>query len=259
MNVVNSEKNDANCGTGFCCYASYQPKRQECTRLNRCLVMQEFRMSNEDHRRKYDAECRARAEQLDQQAKPSDVMHHLQRAVVPQKNLDPLLGTPRQTSSMVGAKSWWSKVEIGGSRTLLLAGPSGIGKSTAAAWVAMQWALVYPWNNRPSGNEHKVPIVWLEGGHIAQLAEWSTRGAEELQRARQSQLLVINDGGLEATKPSMIALANLCILRSDANKLLVFTTNLTAKNFATRYGEALADRFAMQAFAPPLEREKSQR
>lgn len=258
MKIVGSEESDKMCGTKECCYVSYQPKREQCTRLGRCLVMHEFRQSPEDHRRNYATALRKRAAEQDAGAKPADVIHHLQRAGIPQRNLDPLLAETKQTSSLVGAKAWWSKLELGGASTLVLTGNSGIGKSTAAAWCALQYALIHPWNSGPSGPQRS-PIVWLEGGQLAQLPEWSQDGREELERARNCKLLVINDGGLEATKTAMQVLANLCILRSDFDRWTIFTSNLVSTEFVGRYGNALADRFRTHASVPAIEREKTMR
>lgn len=258
MNNVTSTESDKNCGTGACCYVGFQPKREQCTRLNRCLVMHELRQSPADHKRAYDAELRKIAAREDMAATPRDVVHHLERAGIPRRNIDPLLGDTRQTSALIGAKAWWSKIELGGSTTLVLAGNSGVGKSTAAAWCVLQYALLHPWNSQPSGPQ-KPPIMWLEGGQLAQIPEWSDAGRDELERARNCKLLVINDGGLEATKPAMTALSNLCILRSDFERWTIFTTNLLAQAFRDRYGAALADRFRSHASVPPLERDKSLR
>lgn len=148
------------------------------------------------------------------------------------------------------AQSWWA---IRAERPLLgLLGPTGLGKTTAAALVAFQAAREYPWNSQAGGLAPWEPIVWLAAADIALLQGWFNDGKRQAEEARRAWLLIVDDAGHEKERPSIAALTDLLMRRIDANRATVLTTNLRGREFAGRYGVPVVDRMKAKAFVPEL-------
>jgi DNA replication protein DnaC len=135
---------------------------------------------------------------------------------------------------------------------LALMGPTGLGKSTAAAWAAYLAAREYPWNSRAGGGSSWEPIVWLNAEDVALLQGWFNDGKRQYEECSRAWLLVIDDAGHEASRPAIAALTDLLQRRMDGRKATVLSTNLRGAGFATRYGAPVVDRMKVGAFIPEL-------
>src|SRR5262245_9438046 len=99
------------------------------------------------------------------------------------------LANPRETPALNATRRWW-----GGHRDkpFVMLGPTGLGKTTAAAWVCVEFAKYYPWNDGPGGGRQREPLVWLEATELVRLTEWTEVGREYVDRGLRSSLLVID-------------------------------------------------------------------
>jgi DNA replication protein DnaC len=125
-------------------------------------------------------------------------------------------------------------------RILVLSGPKGCGKTTAAAWMVAQDISV----RMPGGGEEgRAPEPqFLDVSKLARLSRYK---AEEVEPIEECSLLVIDDLGMEYAdeKGSFLAtLDGVFNARYAAGLYTVITTNLPSKTFKERYGERLADR-----------------
>lgn len=111
---------------------------------------------------------------------------------------------------------------------LVLAGPCGTGKSTAAGWLVGVWE---------HGDARFVTATAL--------SRMSTYDAKVMAPIEGCSLLVIDDLGVEFADAKGFAMSTLDALINQryADQLpTIMTTNLTADGFKARYGERLADR-----------------
>lgn len=149
------------------------------------------------------------------------------------------------------ADSWWHGMRP--ERPLLaLLGPTGLGKTAAAAWAAFCMARSYPWNTQAGGGLAWEPLVWLAAADIALLQGWFNDGKRQYEEALRAFFLVIDDAGHEKERPAIAALTDLLMRRIDANRATVLTTNLRGREFAGRYGVPVVDRMKAKAFVPEL-------
>lgn len=147
--------------------------------------------------------------------------------------------------------SWWYGMRV--ERPLLaLLGPTGLGKTTAAAWAAFCAAREYPWNSQAGGGGSWEPIVWLAAADIALLQSWFDDGKRQAEESRRAWLLVIDDAGHEKERPAIAALTDLLMRRIDGCRATILTTNLRGREFAGRYGVPVVDRMKASAFVPEL-------
>lgn len=149
------------------------------------------------------------------------------------------------------ADSWWHGMRPE-CPLLALLGPTGLGKSTAAAWAAFCAAREYPWNSGAGGGGAWEPIVWLAAADIALLQSWFDDGKRQAEEARRAWLLVVDDAGHEKERPAIAALTDLLMRRVDAKRATVLTTNLRGREFAGRYGVPVVDRMKANAYVPEL-------
>lgn len=135
---------------------------------------------------------------------------------------------------------------------LAFLGPTGLGKSTAAALAAYEFARAWPWNGGAGGGPQREPLVWLNAEDIACLQSWFNDGKRQYDEALHAKLLVIDDAGHEASRPAIAALTDLLQRRMDAKRATVLSTNLRGSGFAMRYGAPVVDRMKVAAFVPEL-------
>lgn len=177
------------------------------------------------------------------------------RAGAPQRAIDDVRQLffkeiPRSRATEA-ADSWWFGMRT--ERPLLaLMGPTGLGKTTAAAWAAWLAAREYPWNSGPGGGMAWEPIVWLAAADIALLQSWFNDGKRQAEEARRAWLLVVDDAGHEKERPAIAALTDLLMRRIDSRRATILTTNLRGREFAGRYGVPVVDRMKAHAYVPEL-------
>lgn len=166
------------------------------------------------------------------------------------------LAEPRETPALNATRRWFGAHR---DKPLVMLGPTGLGKSTAAAWACVEFAKTYPWNDGPGGGRQREPLVWLEATELVRLTEWTEVGKEYADRCLRASLLVIDDAGHEGTVTGKQALVDLLMKRTDSKASTVLATNLTGAEFRARYTEPLADRLRNWGYVPELGGGDSQR
>lgn len=142
---------------------------------------------------------------------------------IPRKDIELIAsGALWPTNALKAAQDWFqSKKSI-----LVLSGPGGCGKTSAASWLAAE----------------AVAALFIDVTRLARLSRYKSSDMEPLERA---WLLVIDDLGVEFcdTKGSFLATLDGLINCRYANQdRTVITTNLPATAFKQRYGERVVDR-----------------
>lgn len=238
------------------CYPQNPEYRQGCGHENECWVLGNARRANDARRRGQKPEIEAGAT-LDPESPTSHAIRRLTRAGVPSVLLvDARKSWPVKSSARVAAESWWVG-DRGLQPALVLAGPTGVAKSTAAAWVSLAWAQQFSWE-QPSGSR-VVPFVWLDGAELQRIAGFDANAAMMLDAAETARLLVIDDAANESTAKAVATLSDVIRARCDHRRLTVLTTNVTGIEFRKRYGVPLSDRLRSCSVAPDLRGEKSLR
>jgi len=118
---------------------------------------------------------------------------------------------------------------------LVLAGSVGCGKTTAAAWWLSQQEPAHKYVKTTSP-------VFIPTFRFERLSRYSDADMARVERARR---LVVDDIGTEFldTKGNFVALLRGLVDARYADGLpMVITTNLSADDFASRYGERTIDR-----------------
>lgn len=185
----------------------------------------------------------------------ADAALKARRAGAPLRSLM-ALEQQRETPALNAARRWWGAHR---DKPLVMLGPTGLGKSTAAAWLCVEFAKVHPWNDGPSGGRPREPLVWLDATDLVRLTDWTDIGRDWVDRCLRAELLVIDDAGHEGTVTGKQALVDLLMKRTDAKAATVLATNLTGAEFRTRYTEPLADRLRNFGYVPELGGGESQR
>lgn len=123
---------------------------------------------------------------------------------------------------------------------LVLAGPKGVGKTLAAAWVMFHADPVLPYGGKWR-TEHAPRFR-----HATEFAEVSLYGEgdkPERLAIKNTKCLVIDDLGTEiATEHFLTLFDGVFNARYGGMGITAITTNLTAETFALRYGERVYDR-----------------
>jgi DNA replication protein DnaC len=149
------------------------------------------------------------------------------RETFPARALGVALETADVAAPAVAQLAEWSRVNADG--IAVVAGPTGVGKTVAACWLALQ----QPLRSRPA---------FLRASEFAALSRYDSDA-----RARWSDpsWLVLDDVGAEfadAKGSFAAALDELVDLFYAHKRVLVMTTNLTSVDFAARCGERITDR-----------------
>lgn len=178
---------------------------------------------------------------------------------IPVKDLDAIVAnslTP--TAALDKAREFLADT---GARMLVLAGPRGCGKTTAAAWVIAQrcpdryrqFRDAYETGEAQEAPLNRDPyrsVYWPGDRHprfvdVSELQRISRYRDEDMRPLEQCSMLALDDLGMEYAdeKGSFLATLDGLINRRYRDSLrTVITTNLTAKHFRLRYGERIADR-----------------
>lgn len=125
-------------------------------------------------------------------------------------------------------------------RHVILSGPTGVGKSTAAAWTALYRFDVANYN----------PLWWITGVELARLAQRRDEDplAELLDRGDGASYLIVDDLGAEQNTQARASLVDELVDRIYSGTTgvwsLLITTNLKPKQFEARYGARVVDRLA---------------
>jgi hypothetical protein len=151
-------------------------------------------------------------------------------------------GPLEETHAMRGARRFMDA----GIRALVLAGPPGVGKSVAGAWVASHASA--PFERFAPG------AFWIRAEDYVQASRKRDRlsgraaggNRDAMRKAEGAGILVLDDLGEEyadASGFSLHVLRSLITKRHDRSGCrIVVTTNLETGPFLARYGSRVADR-----------------
>lgn len=228
------------------CYPEAYGLNRGCKGAYMCWVLKELREGQTPEgraaqRERYHAEAQKR---LSAPVDGEDIAFKLTKLGVPGTAL---VGArkPDDCEAMEGARRFWK-----GDRrlvpALVLMGKPGVGKSTAAAWVCLQWGAQYAWNGQASGGQVE-PLMWVDGPVLRKAGAFDGPAAETMERVSNARMVVVDDAGREGSRPAMEALSDVLVERLDHRRPFVLSTNLAGQPFRERYGEALADRLRASA------------
>jgi len=184
----------------------------------------------ENHERKA-AEVLGQVEQTEEQRRAQKLLHR----GVPEKDLRLMSSgqLDEGTQPMGEARAFVDDPEI---RILVLSGPRGVGKTTAASWIMA---------NAPRDRHIATDIIGPRFLDAAELSLVNRYKESELRPLKRASLLVIDDLGIEYfdEKGSFSATFDAIINARYASHLrTVMTTNLVAEEFRERYGVRTIDR-----------------
>jgi hypothetical protein len=243
------------------CYRSAPQQMPNCTG-SPCAVSEEWRQCSTKEGRdawmaRYRLELAGKAQASDAGPSRQDSLRWLHSLGLPGAPLSAATNPNRKKPAMAAAERWWT-----GNRSLtpalVLPGPVGVGKSTAACWVCLEWASSFNWRDRPTG-DNIIPLAWMDNSALTKIGGFDGASAHLLDVAERAHLLVLDDAGKEHTRPAIEALTDVLRSRIDNRRLTVLTTNATGADFRKRYGEALADRLRAESVFADLRNEKSMR
>ena len=130
----------------------------------------------------------------------------------------------------------------------VFAGPLGVGKTTAAAYVLCHgrpMRITGPWTS------HETPLFTHAEAILAasKLTPQSTADTAQRAQLKRCQILVIDDLGLEKDprRTMQTYLDGLVNARYAGDGWLVITTNLPPGDFKKRYGDRIYDRLRQRA------------
>jgi DNA replication protein DnaC len=179
---------------------------------------------------------------------------------LPDKETERLMGHEpvESTASMVAARSFLQEAKRSRERKILvLAGPPGVGKTTAAAWLLAQGApRPYMLADVPACRDPRLGSSWphdlhprfVPAGELAgQLWPADYRDTKTPALLRSCSMLALDDLGMEVLGDKSSGelaqrLDALLDARYRQNVWTVITTNLTDVEFKDRYGERIVSR-----------------
>lgn len=221
-----------------------------------CPIIREFRMPAEQRQEEYRKLLRAKQAEFEGGA-VADIPYRLQQLGVPHDALRAL----RNSLDTVALK--WAHEFCGApgavTRTLVLGGPRGIGKTVGAAAVLFAWAKTHDWNSGVSGGKQHAPAVWMNAQEITQATEYGQVDQQWLEGCRMCRVLVVDDLGKDSTAPGLAALSSLLTERHDKLRKTIITSNMLPGELAKRYGDSWFERLKTAAIVPNLANEKSLR
>lgn len=200
------------------------------------------------------AERAERQREADDEALRAGRRHTLMLQGVPVKDIPAIVADSLgDTSPMRAVRAFLGDQRA---RLLVLAGPRGTGKSTAAAWVIAQ-PCPEPYEGPGSmrrvyrgGVDRLEREPWPFELHarfldVSRLQRLSKFRDEDMGPVERCSMLAIDDLGMEHLDQAgnfLSVLDGLVNARYAASLRTVITTNLNASTFKGRYGERIADR-----------------
>ncbi|HUR93084.1 MAG TPA: hypothetical protein VMY76_00780 [Gemmatimonadales bacterium] len=194
----------------------------------------------------YLAQLRARVLEREQGLDPRDLPFHMQRLGVPSDAIL-ALRQPADEPAMRAATTF-NRAPRGLTSFLFLSGPTGVGKTTAAAAVVQECLRRHPPNGGPTGQ--LPPVVWLHASALTRLSQFDSE--RDMRAWRAAHLLVLDDAGEEASELGRAAVIELVKEREASGRRTVITTNLRPADFGARYGSAVTSRLEAKGVNPNL-------
>lgn len=202
----------------------------------------------------YSEQLRRRTEELKSGRDPRDMGYRLQRLGVPARALLALQAT-QETPAIIEARKYL-QAPAEWCQFLALLGPTGLGKTVAAAYVFREAArAISP--DLPTGAPE--PLVWVQGPDFTRVSAFSPDDERKLKAMRSAHLLVVDELGDEATNIGVAAVRDVLMHRESQGRRSVLTSNLRPDAFRARYGEALWDRLDKRGLIPNLSKGQSMR
>jgi DNA replication protein DnaC len=201
------------------------------------------------------AEVYARAAGEDNKRRFEDGWHWAQKHHVPMPALRALRAGPGESKALTAARAFIRDRE---KLFLVLLGPTGVGKTLAAALVALDFCARWPWNQQSTGGTHS-PLHYVDAATLTRLSAFDDEAQRYVQDLKDARLLVLEDAGDEGTELGKGVLVELLMHRHATERRTVLTSNLTREGFKARYGDAVADRVRSSGLVPNLSGEKSRR
>lgn len=175
---------------------------------------------------------RARREAEEEQERRDRLMCHLVEHGLPIKDLQRATsGECDETPALVATRASFER----GDTILVLSGPRGIGKTTAAAWWLCQ-------RRERKQYVSTSPPRFVDSG---QLSRWPRYNEERMRELTRARALVVDDLGVEFAdqKGAFFSLFDeVANSRYAAELPMLITTNLPANEFKARAGERIVDR-----------------
>lgn len=141
---------------------------------------------------------------------------------------------------------------------LVLLGDTGVGKTTAAAYVVLDFCKSWAWNDQPTGTTFE-PVMVVDAPAFTRMSVFDSAEKQHLERMKDTRLLVLEDAGDEGTELGKGALVELLMHRHATKRRTVLCSNLVGDPFVKRYGDAVADRLRTSGIIPNLQGVKSYR
>lgn len=192
-----------------------------------------------------------------------DVRPRLRAAGVQDQHLDGLRQGLEERAAFTVCRRWWGqpKVERGTVDVvnengmperrprlvrqhplLVLAGPSGLGKTQAAAWCLREAARAYPWNEGAGGGVQRRPLVLWNGAELAASPLYGNHAAarmdqaeDEWEEAERAVVLVLDDLFAQRkplSGPHQDRLTRLLTARHGAGRATILTVNMAPPTLA---------------------------
>jgi DNA replication protein DnaC len=168
------------------------------------------------------AEARQREEaaRLDRENR----IHELKRRGVPSKDRARIVDGLDDTPALAAARAF---SDSGDKHLLVLAGPAGVGKSVAAAWLVAT---------------HARSAIFIDQSRLVRKSRYADSDMAPLEDV---SLLAIDDLGseyLDERGSFLTSIDGLINARYSEERPTVITTNLSSARFMMRYGERISDR-----------------
>lgn len=198
-------------------------------------------------RAKYREQLAKRCVEREEAPPPGEVSRHMERMGVPVRAIRAAMAA-RDEPPAVAAKHF---IADRGATFLLMLGPPGVGKTTAAALVVKDLCERWAWNSQPTGAATE-PVQWLEAVELTRVSAFDSVDQERVAELRNCKLLVLDDAGDEGTSIGRGIVAELLMHRHAKQRRTVVCANLTGDAFKARYGAAVADRIRQTGLIPSL-------
>lgn len=185
----------------------------------------------------------------------AEAWRHAQKAGVPYAAIAKLRQGPSKSTALAAAREFNKDSQA---LFLLLLGPTGVGKTLAAALVVVDFASKWPWNLQPLGGMQE-PIRWVDSVTLTRLSAFDDEAKRYVEALKACHLLVLEDAGDEGTELGRGVFVELLMARHAKGRRTVITANLRPPTFRGRYGAAVADRIRESGYMPNLFGETSRR
>lgn len=187
--------------------------------------------------------------------RPGEAWARAQKAGCPMQALVALRNQPADGKALVAARRFCR--EGRGIMTFLtLLGETGIGKTTAACHVVLDFCRSWAWNEQATGTDFE-PVIYADAASLTRLSAFEAADKAHAERLKGTRLLVLEDLGDEWTEMGKSVLTELLMHRDARKRRTVLCSNVTGEPFEKRYGTAVMDRLRKNGFIPNLQGEKS--